>query len=96
MSRCFEPGSRLSSGGVENYLGSIDPQGVAVQFLLVAERHQRQRDEQVRQMLVAVSEVGFQILDVLQGVESFVLDFPAAASYASQFAGVVGVDRQVG
>ena len=134
-SRFVEPGRRLPSGGVENYLDSIDPQGVAVPFLPVAERHcaetsaqplpdrdsgvelgqepphgragefqhlvdqerqQRQCGEHIRQMLAAVSEVGFRILDVLQGGEGLVLDFPAAASCASQVAGVGGVDRQIG
>ena len=47
-------------------------------------------------MLATVSEVGFQILDVFQGVEGLVLDFSAAASCASQVAGVGGVDRQIG
>ena len=49
-------------------------------------------------MLAAVFEVVFQILDVLQGVEGLVLNlnFSAAASCASRFAGVTGVDRQIG
>ena len=46
--------------------------------------------------LGSVSEVVFQVLDVLQRVEGLVLDLPATASRAGQFAGVMRIERQIG
>ena len=123
------------SGRIVGEVRGVDPEGVAVPFLPVAEgyrtetaaqtfpccgsgialgedwlhdgaghfqqlvdqeRQQHQRSESIRQVLGSVSEVVFQVLGVLQRVEGLVLDLPATASRASQFAGVMRIERQIG
>ena len=129
-------GDRPSEGIVGDVRG-VDPEGIAVQFLPVAEGYRTETAVQTfprrgsgiialgedllhdgadhfqptwpirnassisaakvsdRCWGFSVSEVVFQVLDVLQRVERLVLDLPTAASRAGQLAGVVGADRQI-
>ncbi len=57
------------------------------QQMLDQERQQHQCREGIREVLGSVSEVVFQVLDVLQRIERLILDLPAAASRTGQFAG---------
>ena len=61
------------------------------------EGQQIERDQQGRQVLLAVTEAVLEIVAiVLQDVEGLVLDFPSRPPAGGQIGDGVAVDRQVG